>query len=372
MQVGSNGTRALAQPRSRPAARPPANPVPAHRRVDLNGLWVVELYEKEGKPVMQYSRVEQKGDEVGMCILGPVKSCSHEITVENICSPPDGGGPCWDNTTYEGHFSDDSTLDMSAQFDTTGHPNWAHLKIYIQDPDHIRYDWSKVPLWRVAPHVEDIACDEQNSSRTTAEYAFLRAKVALNSNDAAHTACWMHAAAVQGDVRSQALYSSLLYRGEGVAQDYKAAFDWAQRSAQQHEFFGEFMMALMYQEGKAMPADAQKSKEWLARFREDYKAHAKAQASSGWGGMSPEQQAVAMRATLAVLSLFAGAGDQDAAVLAKRMANPGMSESAAEDLARRDPNFQAGQQRQEAGLDTILKMLMGGDEQLNEAVKLAH
>jgi hypothetical protein len=370
-QAGSNGTRPHAQTQSRPAAKPPAGVAQTqpHRRVNLSGLWLFKRREND----FLYHRLEQKGDEITDCVLSPPKSCSDEITIENVCSPPDQGGPCLENTTFKGRFTDDTTLELTAQFDTTGHPTWAHDTLIIEDPDHIRYGSVKFPMWRVAPPAEDVACDERNSSHTTPEYAFLRAKVAFYAQDAVRAACWMHAAAVSGDVRSQALYSSLLYNGDGVAQDYNAAFQWAQKSAQQHEFFGEFMLALMYQTGKGAPVDPEKSKEWLAKAREGYKAKIQEmQASSGWAGMSPEQQAVAMRATLAVFNIFRGAGAADAAVMAERMRNPRQSLSSAEQAAARDPNFKAGQQQMGSGLDTILGMILGTDEQYNQAVKQAH
>jgi hypothetical protein len=371
VHASANGTKAVAK--SETSQKVAAGETPHPRtRVDFSGLWFALLNYGNGKQVVQYSRMETKGNELLWCTLPAVTECSRELTIENICSPPGGGPACVENSTWAGSLGDDSKIDITAQFDVKDHPDWKHDTLLIDDPDRM-HTASGFKLFRLVPRAKDVACDAQNSSRTTGEYAFVRAKEALYGNDTAQVPCWLHTAAAQGDARSQSLYASVLYSGEWVHVDYPGAFYWAKKGAEQNEFFGEFMLALMYQKGKGVQADTRKSNEWLAKAREGYKVKLREMhVSPGFAGMSPEQQGVAMRATLAVFNIFRGAGAQDAAVMAERIRNPGQSLSGAEQAAERDPNVRVGQQQVGSGLDTILGMILGTDEQYNEAVRQAH
>jgi hypothetical protein len=248
------------------------------------------------------------------------------------------------------------------------------LDVVIDNPDRIHGSGDKPKnsiIRHSLPRADDAVCDDGNTAQVELWYAFLRAKDAMQKKDLTRSACWFHVGAVDGDARSQSLYSSVLYTGEGIARDYPAAFQWAQKSAEKGDFLGEFMLAIMYRTGNGAPVNREKSKEWMAKFQTGFQAEVQRRrqeaGSSAWNSLTDQQRLAVVRAGLAVFSQLAGASDQETLIRNQQMASPNMSRSMAESLAQRDPNFKAAQEQEGAGMSTILNMVLGLDPQLNKA-----
>ena len=330
-------------------ARAQTAPAP-QQRFHLDGIWQYDLNPANGLVPVQL-KVVQEGDSFKICVRREYKEY------------------CWAGRYTQGS----RTIHIVAESDI---PPGASREgdVFIDNPDRIHQSKDKpgVSVIRHSlPRDDDTVCDDGNTAQVEFFYAFLRAQDALQKKDLTRTACWLHIGATDGDARSQSLYSSVLYTGEGIARDYGAAFQWAQKSAQKGYFLGEFMLAIMYRTGNGAPVSREKSKEWMAKFQTGFQAEVQRRrqeaGSSAWNSLTDQQRLAVVRAGLAVFSQLAGASDQETLIRNQQMSSPNMSRSMAEEIAQRDPNFKAAQEQEGAGMSTILNMVLGVDPQLNKA-----
>jgi len=323
----------------------------------LAGIWQADLKAENGLVPPQY-KIDQTGDTI------------------KICTKDGHGEYCWMGVYAAG----DPLIHLSSEHDfTNGLPRL--LDVVIENPDRIHSPFKNVPgevkvtTSRISPpRVDDAACDDANTAKVEAYFAILRAKDAFDRKDPSKFACWLHSGAMQGNARAESLYGGALYAGIGVAPDYQAAFQWAKKGADSHDFFGEFMLAMIYQTGKGAPADPQKSREWLAKFDADFPKELQQQQrppGSWWDRMSPEQRQVVIRATRAFFDMQIGGGAMDGLVAEQMRNNPRMTRSQAESQVEQNNSaaYRDAQEQQQSGFSTMLKMMLGGDEQLNEVVR---
>jgi hypothetical protein len=320
------------------------------QRFHLDGIWQIDLLPANGYFPAQF-RIAQEGESFKLCRRKEYKDY------------------CWAGRYTQGS----RTFHIVAEGEVFpgATKEW---DVVIDNPDRIHGSGDKPNnsiIRHSLPRADDAPCDDGNTAQVEFFYAFLRAQDAVQKKDLTRTACWLHIGAVDGDARSQSLYSSVLYTGEGIARDYPAAFQWAQKGAQKGYFLGEFMLAIMYRTGNGTPVNREKSKEWMAKFQTGFQAEVQRQrqeaGSSAWNSLTDQQRLAVVRAGLAVFSQLAGASDQETLIRNQQMASPNMSRSMAESLAQRDPNFKAAQEQEGAGMSTILNMVLGLDPQLNKA-----
>ncbi|MDA2934832.1 sel1 repeat family protein [Acidobacteria bacterium AH-259-D05] len=105
--------------------------------------------------------------------------------------------------------------------------------------------------------------------------------------------------AEQGSARAQYILGYMYRHGEGVPQDYKEAFRWAQAAAEQGNERGQLLLAVMYHSGEGVPQDYIQAHMWynLAASNltgDDAKIAAKGRDDLA-KGMTPEQIAEAQR-----------------------------------------------------------------------------
>ena len=217
------------------------------RQVNLDGLWQIKLIMPDNTARTVTYRIKQQGDN---------------ITLEGLLGPSTTSG-----VIYKGRIIDNSVIDGSSFDNVKGTPQylqWVPEKQFIDDPDHLRSSVSDGTMARASVHADDIPCDTGNSYRVTPGYAFLRGRSAIREqNDFSKAACWFHAAAIQGDARSQGVLAYMLSEAPGVAHDYAQAFAWAEKSAAQDDFLGEIALGVMYHYGQGTPANPEKAQHWL-------------------------------------------------------------------------------------------------------------
>jgi TPR repeat protein len=70
------------------------------------------------------------------------------------------------------------------------------------------------------------------------------------------------AAAAAGDADAQAELGGLYYRGEGVARDPAAAFDWLRRAAEQGSLAAQRGLVVLYYNGEGTPQHLVEALKW--------------------------------------------------------------------------------------------------------------
>ena len=217
--------------------RPPSKPV---SRVDLNGIWegvtgppgspgnhgiyrllvyqlrnTIQLYNFEGYPFLRPGIQLMTTDQPVPATL-PVRITADIRSV-------DEKGKLW----------------------------WYHSALWIDSPDDIRIlDIHKLHRTKRLD-VADVPCDPGNPTHVSGVDAFRRGNAYYLMHDLPTANCWYHAGAVEGDGDAQSSYAYSLLRGRGIPQDVKEAKVWAQRSAEQHNPFGEYNLATLIATAKA-------------------------------------------------------------------------------------------------------------------------
>ncbi|WP_421693979.1 hypothetical protein [Aestuariivirga sp.] len=75
----------------------------------------------------------------------------------------------------------------------------------------------------------------------------------------------LRTAAVNGDARAQFIIAGRYLEGQGVGQDYEAAFYWYQQSASRGLAPAQYRIATLYELGKGVPKDAARALLWYER-----------------------------------------------------------------------------------------------------------
>jgi TPR repeat protein len=70
--------------------------------------------------------------------------------------------------------------------------------------------------------------------------------------------------AKQGDANAQYILGLMYDNGKGVPQDYKEAVKWYRISAEQGEAMAQSILAVMYMNGKGVPQDYKKAYAWTS------------------------------------------------------------------------------------------------------------
>ena len=70
--------------------------------------------------------------------------------------------------------------------------------------------------------------------------------------------------AKQGDANAQYILGLMYDNGKGVPQDYKEAVKWLRMSADQGYALAQCFLGLMYDEGKGVPQDYKKAYAWTS------------------------------------------------------------------------------------------------------------
>jgi len=66
-------------------------------------------------------------------------------------------------------------------------------------------------------------------------------------------------------LEAQTLIGLDYFNGEGIAQDYRKAFEWFQKAADQDYAHAQYLMALMYRYGEGIDQDSNKAFEWFQK-----------------------------------------------------------------------------------------------------------
>jgi len=99
------------------------------------------------------------------------------------------------------------------------------------------------------------SCDPSNPRHVSGKEAF---GLANKEND--DTFCWDYIAAMQGYPTGESAWASDLYNSG--PEYYKESFAWAQKSQKGGSIYGAYLMAIMYNDGKGVPANHTKSQYW--------------------------------------------------------------------------------------------------------------
>lgn len=232
-------------------ARPPlptqAVAKPAMQKINVSGMWQFVMTAQDGRTQNAYDKLDQHEDMLEMC-------------------PLVGVDQCYPGVKYVGRYDGNPTIDLMINVKIPGHPNLDHEKLYVDDPDHIHSLLAGTKWSRTVAKADDVPCDDANSFHVTGPYAALRGRDAITTQqDWTKAACWFHAGAVQGEPKSQGIFAYLVYEGKGVKASEKEAFSWAQKSAEQGDMFGEFLLGDMYAHGLGTVANAKLGGYWLAK-----------------------------------------------------------------------------------------------------------
>lgn len=187
-------------------------------------------------------------------------------------------------------------------------PTWVERNIFVDDPDHIRYnaDDRSFVLFRISnPAPRDLACDAGNSDHVARYFALVRGRIANSGHDLASAKCWIAIAADQNYAPAEsALAALLLQQPDATEADYARAFQLAGRSAAQGDIAGQLELASLYREGKGIAKDPAQAQLWTQRARQSKAAAQwKLWNSNVFLGLTPLDVAgLALKATNAVIA----------------------------------------------------------------------
>jgi TPR repeat protein len=128
------------------------------------------------------------------------------------------------------------------------------------------------------------SCDPDNPFHVGPDEALLRGQLYYGTSSFTNSACWFFIGASQENARAQAMLAFQLREGKGLLNRNPVnAFYFAQKSANQGDYYGESLLAEMYQLGEGTTADKNKAATWAARAKlqsPEYQAKQRAQANS--------------------------------------------------------------------------------------------
>jgi TPR repeat protein len=123
---------------------------------------------------------------------------------------------------------------------------WYNTTLSVDDADHFRIA-DIVKYHRTSTRqVHDVACEDGNPQHVSDDEAFWRGNAFFELKDITRADCWYRIGAIEGDARAQASYAYALLNGRGVKQDLSEARVWAEKSAGQHNAYGEATLAVIY------------------------------------------------------------------------------------------------------------------------------
>jgi TPR repeat protein len=116
---------------------------------------------------------------------------------------------------------------------------WYRNNLTVLDADHLRIT-DKYEYHRTSTHhVPEIPCEEGNPAHVSGEDAYYRGEAYFLLNDLTTANCWLRLGAMEGNGNAQSQYAHSLLFGRGVPKDVKQGKMWAEKSANQHNAYGE-------------------------------------------------------------------------------------------------------------------------------------
>jgi TPR repeat protein len=116
----------------------------------------------------------------------------------------------------------------------------AATSLTIDDADHLHIDNEPIFYRTSTREVVDVECQPGNPHHVDVQDAFYRAQAFFVVKEVAVGDCWYRVAAEQGQPRAQSSYAYALRMGQiGGKPNIPEAYKWAQKSAEQHDPYGE-------------------------------------------------------------------------------------------------------------------------------------
>jgi TPR repeat protein len=120
-----------------------------------------------------------------------------------------------------------------------GRMSWYRGSLTVVDADHMRIN-EKYEYHRTSSlQVPEIPCEEGNPAHVSGEDAYYRGEAYFLLKDTATATCWLRIGAMEGNGNAQSEYAHSLLFARGVAKDVKQGKFWAEKSANQHNAYGE-------------------------------------------------------------------------------------------------------------------------------------
>jgi TPR repeat protein len=123
---------------------------------------------------------------------------------------------------------------------------WLRSSMSLDDQNHFRIAETQKFQRTSTAHVRDVACEDSNAQHVSGEDAFFRGNVYYELKDLVTANCWYHVGANEGFALAQSSYAYSLLNGRGIKADPEAAKRWAQKSADQHDAYGEANLVEIY------------------------------------------------------------------------------------------------------------------------------
>jgi len=106
------------------------------------------------------------------------------------------------------------------------------------------------------------------------QYLYQMGSLKLASGKTEQAIRFITQAAEKGDHKAQVKLGLIFYQGEGIEQDYKKSFYWANKAATQGNPQGELLLGEIYRLGNGVTQNYQKSFEWFFKAAEHGNANA--------------------------------------------------------------------------------------------------
>jgi len=116
---------------------------------------------------------------------------------------------------------------------------WYRGSLTVVDAGHMRINEKYEYHWTATRNVAEIPCEEGNPSHVSGADAYYRAEAYFLLKDPTTANCWLRVGAMLGDGNAQSEYAHSLLFARGVPKDVKQGKFWAEKSANQHNAYGE-------------------------------------------------------------------------------------------------------------------------------------
>jgi hypothetical protein len=213
---------------------------------NLNGVWQPNLQNSAGS-IVPPLRVRQQAHHVQITLD------VHEAMSRN--SSPDPKDTVVFDGTYKQQHVVGRGLAHSSPKTPPGRARWYQDSYNVTGPDQFTLDG--VTMTRISPvGPHDAVCDNENSSRLGLPSVQLRASAsALTYHDYKTAACWVRAAANDGDARSATVLAVMYLQGRGVPKNDEQAFRWANIGGSRGDYLATAILSQMYAKGVGTPVD---------------------------------------------------------------------------------------------------------------------
>jgi hypothetical protein len=85
-------------------------------------------------------------------------------------------------------------------------------------------------------------------------------------------ACWLRIGANKGNANAEGMLAAVLYKGLAGPPSYSDALTWAQKAAEQDNYFGDRVLSLIYENGRGVTKDDWQAKFWNMKAERDKSA----------------------------------------------------------------------------------------------------